>query len=185
MVGAAVLALAGTVAGCSSDSGSEEEPIGGVETGSTDSATATDGTGDDQAADIAELEQLYQDYWDAWTELENTKELDFSLLDGIATETLVQQDGPRLQQFRDDGIHRRGAPTISDVTVSVTGDTARIESCKSEADWQVVQNGEVVPEAVPDALRAPHPFLMAAERSAHGWLISRTLPQEEATITCE
>jgi hypothetical protein len=181
---AALLALTATMAACSSDS-EGSEPIDGAETESSPEPSQSP-ENDEDSADIAALEQLYADYWDARIELENSQELDFSLYDGITTEAVVQQEGQLLQQFRNDGIYRQGEPTITDVTVEVTGDAARIESCKNEDGWQVVIDGEVDPDALPDSLRKPHTYLVAAERSGSSWLISRTsLPAEEATITCE
>ncbi|MGP3968161.1 hypothetical protein [Streptomyces sp. 6N223] len=184
VAGAALLALAGTVAGCSSE-GEDGEPIEGAQSDSPEPTGESPGDDDENSADVAALEQLYQEYWDARIELENSEELDFSLYDGIATEMLVQQEGARLQPLREDGVYRRGEPTITDVTVEVTGDTARIEACKNEDGWQLLRNGEVLPDAVPDDLLKPHPYAMAAERSGDSWLISRRLPEEEATIACE
>jgi hypothetical protein len=184
VAGLALLALTGTVTGCSSDD-EGNEPIEGAQTNSPEPGNETP-EDDDNNADVAALERLYQEYWDARIELENSKQLDFSVYDGITTETLVQEEGALLQQFRDDGIRRQGEPTVTDVTVEVTGATARIESCKKEDGWAIVRDGEVLPESeIPDELREPHPFLMAAKRSGDGWLISRSLPQEEATITCQ
>ncbi|MGP3968163.1 hypothetical protein [Streptomyces sp. 6N223] len=183
VAGFALLALTGTVTGCSSSEDEGGEPIEGAQTNSPDPSQSPED--DDNSADVAALERLYQEYWDARIELENTEELDFSHYDGITTSAVVEQEGTQLQQFRNDGIYRQGEPTITDVTVEVTGDTARIEACKSEEGWDVVQNGDVIPDAVPETLLAPHPYLVAAERSADSWLISRTsLPKEEATITC-
>lgn len=185
VAGSALLALTGTVTGCSSSEDEGGDPIEGAETNSPDGPSQSP-EDDDNSADIAALERLYQEYWDARVELENGEELDLSLYEGITTDTVVQQEGSQLQQFRDDGIRRQGEPAITDVTVEVDGDTARIEACKSETDWQVVQGGDVVPNAVPESLRQPHPYLVAAERSGNSWLISQTsLPEEEATISCE
>jgi hypothetical protein len=178
--GAALLALTATVAGCSSDD-EGGEPIDGAQSGSPEPSQSTDnGNADDTAA----LEDLYADYWDARIELENSEDLDSSVFDGITTSPVKEMELTRLQPFREDGIHRQGEPEIEDVTVSVDGDAARIESCKSEADWQVIQNGEVVPDAVPENLRQPHPYVVSAERSPEGWLITGTVDSEEATITC-
>jgi hypothetical protein len=187
VAGFALLALTGTVAGCSTDDDKGgDEPIEGAQTNSPEPSEQSP-EDDTNGEDVAALEGLYQDYWAARIELENDPEMDFSVYDGITTQTMVQQDGMRLEPLKDDGIYREGEPTITDVTVDVAGDgeSARIESCKSEEGWDVLQNGEVLPEAVPDELLRPHPFLVAAKRSGDGWLINRTLPQDEATITCE
>lgn len=185
MVGAAVLALTGTVAGCSSDSGSDGEPIGGVETG------AASGGGDGgqngnggEAADVRILKDLYRAYWDTLVDLENGAELDVAAFDGIATPGVAEDELGRLRAFREDNIRRQGEPAIDNVNVSIDGDTAHIESCKSEADWQFVVNGEVAEEMMREEAARPHPYVVSADRSSGEWLINATLRVEEATITC-
>ncbi len=171
-VGTGLLALTGAVAACSSDGQPEPEPR-------SDAATEVE-----VEAPVVEVENLYRAYWDAVVQLENGTELDRSLFDGIGTTGLVEAEVGRVSSFKDNGIHREGEPVIEDVTVTVDGDIARVEACKSEADWQVIEDGEVVPDAVPPNLRRPHPFVVTAERISGEWLITATLPTEAATITC-
>jgi hypothetical protein len=178
---AALLALTVSMAACSSDDEGGEEPIEGAGSGSPE----PEETASDDAAAKAEVTDLYLAYWDAVVELENGDELDRSLFDGIATTGLVEEELSRVSSFKDNGIHREGEPTIGNVTVTIDGDTARIEACKNEAGWDVIEDGEVVPDAVPPELQEPHPNVVTAEREASGdWLINATLPTEGATITC-
>ncbi len=90
----------------------------------------------------------------------------------------------RVSSFKDNGIHREGEPTIDDITVTIDGDTARVEACKNETGWAVIDDGEEVPDAVPENLLQPHPNVVTAERVSGEWLINATLPTEGATITC-
>ncbi|MBL1067610.1 hypothetical protein [Streptomyces sp. 7-21] len=183
VAGAALLAFTGTVTSCSSSGSEDDETIEGAQT--EDPGQGGDGDQNGGAEDdVAALEELYDRYWDARVEIENAEELDMSPLEGIATDGEIESQAGRLQPFKDDGIHRRGEPAIENVTVSVEGDTARIEACKNEDGWELVQNGEVVEGALSEDVRAPHTYVVSAERQDGDWLISGTLPREEATITC-
>ncbi|UED85583.1 hypothetical protein [Streptomyces profundus] len=174
-------ALALTAAGCSSDDGSDE-PIEGVDSGSADAGPDdADGPG---AEDTAALTELYERYWAALVTLENEGELDPALFDGITTPGLAEQELLRVSGLIENGLTREGEPLISDVTVSVDGDTARVESCMNQADWPLVSEGEVVPGLLPEELTAPHPQVVTAERASGAWLIDATLLTEEATISC-
>ncbi|MEO3750851.1 hypothetical protein [Streptomyces sp. B6B3] len=179
VAGLALLALTGTVSGCSSDDG--DEPIEGAETGP---GSSEESENDDESAAEAEVADLYLAYWDAVIELENGDELDRSLFDGLATTGVVESEVGRVSAFKDNGVHREGEPTIENVTVTIDGDTARIEACKNEADWRVVDGNGEVPDAVPENLQRPHPNVVTAERTDGEWLITATLPTEGATITC-
>ncbi|MGP4110250.1 hypothetical protein ACTWP5_04945 [Streptomyces sp. 4N509B] len=189
VAGLALLALTGTVAGCSSDDeGGDGGGSGGIDGAQTESAepdATTDAEGDGETtADTAALEQLYTDYWDAMVALENGEELDATLFDGITTVAVAEEEVIRVQTFKDNGLRREGEPTIDTVTVAVDGDTATIEACKNEDGWNVVHQGEVVPDVVPEDLLVPHAHIVTVERSDEGWLINGTRPREEATISC-
>ncbi|MDT0269504.1 hypothetical protein RM844_24795 [Streptomyces sp. DSM 44915] len=176
------LAFAGVLlcalAGCASDDGADDE-VAGV-------ATATaDASGDDEtAAHTAALTDLYQRYWDARVAVENSGELDPAGFDGILAPDVTEQELTRVRSFADAGLHREGEPLVADVTVTVDGDTARLESCVSERDWPVVHGDEVLPDVVPEELRAPHPHALTATLTQGAWLIDGSLPMEEATISC-
>ncbi|WP_165989750.1 hypothetical protein [Streptomyces sp. YIM 98790] len=62
----------------------------------------------------------------------------------------------------------------------MNGDTARIESCVDEDEWLLLENGE--PSEL--ELLGPAPRVFDAERVAGGWLITDTVPAEEASVTC-
>ncbi|KAB8163821.1 hypothetical protein FH609_019410 [Streptomyces sp. 3MP-14] len=175
---AAVLLLA-LAAGCSSsDSGADDE-IEGVATGSAD-----EGGGGEQADHEAALTELYTGYWDALVGLENSGELDASLFEGIAASRVAEQELTRVRSYADAGLHRSGEPTVENVTVTVDGETARVESCVSEEDWPMVDGETVLPDVIPEELRAPHPHGVTATLTEGSWLIDGTLPAEEATLSC-
>lgn len=168
-----------TVAGCSSDGGNNEDPI---DTGDT-SSPSPDAEGG-EADDEAELVALYEAYWDAVTASENGEELDPQLFDGITTAGVMEQELGRIGTWKDVGGYREGAPVIENVTVTVDGDTARIEACKNEADWRLFQDGEELEDSLPESLTVPHPNVVTAERMSGEWLINASLPTDEATISC-
>ncbi|WP_436980202.1 hypothetical protein [Streptomyces sp. enrichment culture] len=177
---AAGLALTlATVAGCSSDSGDNDEPIN---TGDESSASpdAEGGEAEDEAALVA----LYEAYWDAVIASENGEELDSALFEDITTKGVMEQELGRINTYKEQGVLREGAPVIENVTVTVEGDTARIEACKNEADWPLVQDGEQMEGVLPESLTVPHPNGVTAERSDGNWLITGSVPQEEAVISC-
>ncbi|WP_049567072.1 hypothetical protein [Streptomyces sp. SBT349] len=174
---AALAALTTAVAGCSSED--EPEDIDGT----VDAAEPSGEESGDAEAE-AELTALYGRYWDAMTALENATEMDSAALDGIATTGVVETQLGRVSAFKDNDIHRQGEPVIESVTVAVDGDAATIQSCKSEADWAFLENGEVNPALLPEELMEPHPYVVGAERSEDGWLISRIMRNDQATISC-
>ncbi|MFB7761340.1 hypothetical protein [Streptomyces xiamenensis] len=177
---AAGLALTlATVAGCSSDGGDNDEPI---DTGDQSSASpdAEGGEAEDEAALVA----LYEAYWDAVTASENAEELDARLFDGITTSSVMEQELSRIGTWKDVGGSREGAPVIENITVTVDGDTARIEACKNEADWRLIQDGEELEDGLPESLTVPHPNVVTAERTSGNWLINASLTTDEATISC-
>jgi hypothetical protein len=179
----ALLALTATMAGCSSDS-EGSEPIDGAETETPGPEETGDGEDGGEDADVAALEDLYAEYWDVVVELENGGELDVAVFEGIATGGVAEDVIGGLRSARDNNVHREGEPVIDNVTVSVDGDTAHIESCKSEADWTFVVNGEPAPEMLPEEAAQPHVHVLSATRESGEWLINGTLKVDKATITC-
>ncbi|MEO3750853.1 hypothetical protein [Streptomyces sp. B6B3] len=174
--------MTGMITGCSSDDGGEE-PIEGAETESSGSDEEQNGADEGQEADVAALTDLYETYWDALVQLDNSTDPDPALLEGLATQSATETEISRMQAYHAQGIRRQGEPTFGDITVTVDGDTAIIEACKSESDWQFVdENGEEV--EVEGDLTVREPNVVAAERSSDGWLIGDTLAMEEATISC-
>ncbi len=181
--GLTLLALTGTVSGCSSDDGNE--PIEGASTEPGSSDETDNEANENEAADIAALTDLYEAYWDAMVELENSTELDPTVLDGLATQVAAETQISRMRSYHDQGIHRQGEPTFGDVTVTVDGDTATVEACKNEADWKfVTENGQEIDDPAFENLGTPQPNVLSAERVDEGWQINETLSMEEATISC-
>ncbi|WP_165984518.1 hypothetical protein [Streptomyces sp. YIM 98790] len=134
----------------------------------------------DDAADVAALEQLHADYWAAIVELENGAELKPDPLRGIAADLLIEAQLSRMYPIRNSGHVREGEPVVGNVTVTVEGDAATVESCVDEDDWIIVKDGEEVPLDK----TGPGPRVFLAERTDGAWLLTEQRPIEEATITC-
>jgi hypothetical protein len=188
--GLALLTLTTAAAGCSSsdstggDGDGNDQPIEGVVTEPAGPEGTEDDTEGSEDPAVAALKDLYDAYWDTVIELENGGRLDVAVFDGIATPGVAEDEVGRLHPFRDDNIHREGEPTIDNVTVTIDDDTARIQSCKSEAGWNFFRNDDELTGIIPDEARRPHPFVVSAERTSGEWLINGTLRPQEATITC-
>ncbi|WP_139238421.1 hypothetical protein [Streptomyces aidingensis] len=183
---AAALTAAVVLTGCSSGDGEPvDDEIAGSATPSGDTGTAAGGGEEaggegSQAQDVAALESLYADYWAALVTMENAEELDPSPLAGIASQELTEQQVSRIRPFKDNGMRRDGEPAVDKVTVTVDGDTARIESCVDEDAWLLLKNGEPADLE----LLGPAPRVFDAERVEGDWLITDTVPAEEANVTC-
>lgn len=175
---APVLALA-LVAGCSSDDG-ESDAEASITPGGTEDAG---GDGEpDTAADEAELEQLFLDYWAAMVELENSEELDPTVFDGLAADEVREQQVARVEPFKEAGIIAEGEPVITEVTANAEGDRATIEGCVNRDDWLFYdEEGEEVPVESDEATDAK---VVEAERGADGWVISRHARDAEVTLSC-
>jgi hypothetical protein len=172
----AVLPLLALLAvGCSSDGGGDDELT--LPGAGTPTAEPTD----EPADDVADLEALYSAYWDVMIELENSEEMPGpEIFDGIAGSELMERQMARVRNIKESGRWRQGEPLVEQVTVEVDGDTAVIQSCVNEDDWEFVYEGETVPLDP----QGPKPRVMEADRGEDGWLLGRTLAVEEATISC-
>lgn len=168
----------GLLAGCSSSDG-DVEPI------DTGDAAANEPAGKetpDVTADEAALKQLFLDYWDAMVELENSKEVDPSIFDGITTSGIGEQEVARVQALKDYGIVGRGGPEITEVTPEVDGDEGTVAACVNRDDWTFYDESgnpvKVVDKAATDAGG------VAAERTADGWIIVEILKESEVRVSC-
>lgn len=164
--------------GCSSDS---EEPTGLDVTAGSSESPPDEPSGPSQTDDVAAIEQLYADYWDAVIASENGPNPDPTLFDGIATGAAVESHVSRVQRMVEEEQQRFGEPTVGDVKVTVDGDTARAEACVDQQDWGVIVQGQTQP---PFEGLKPGPMGTLLERTADGWLIVDDMSVKEASVTC-
>jgi hypothetical protein len=148
-----VLLLA-TIVGCSSGSAESEDLV----LPETTESESSDESGD-EAEEIAELEKLFLVYYDAIVEMENAKELDPSLLDGIANDLEREEEVARLHPFKEYGVTGKGEPTFTNDPVEVDGDRAEIPAYRAHSlvrlALPVDTSGEYFGAAVP---RDPQQF---------------------------
>lgn len=186
------VALAFCLAGCSdeepaaSDTTPEEtssettpEPTSGETSPAptADEAPSTAPSGDE---DVAAIQQLYADYWEALIASENGPDPDPALFDGIAAGGILEAQVARVQNMVDEEQRRVGQPIIGEAQVSVDGDQARAEACVDQQPWGVV----VQEQTQPPLDIEPDPIGVVLEREGTSWIIVDRIPIANATISC-
>ncbi|TDE12603.1 hypothetical protein [Jiangella asiatica] len=172
MVGLACVAL--SAAACS----------GGDENHSASDPTPTASTSGDAATKVeAEIESVFQDYWNAVIQAQSGQSDDpASLFDGIATDATTEDNVGIAQRYAQEGITRVGEPVISDVTVNVVSDSGVVSACVDESDWVAqLPDGSTLPP--PEEQLAPHPVVFEVVGSDGSWLIGDPI-EPGGTITC-
>jgi hypothetical protein len=152
-----------------------DEPLG-LAASPTHAPTA-DPTADD---DVVMLEALYGSYWEAFVDLSNDPRIEPEVFEGITTREFAQDEMSYIRaQLIDNDLRRVGEPELSNITVVVTGDEARIEACLDETEWTVLQGDEdrEFDLGISASVRS-------AERGPDGWLISGIVSSDDARITC-
>jgi hypothetical protein len=177
---ALLVALAVGLAACGDDDPAPAQDLGGD---SSSDATVDDTESSavpDVAADVAALEELHADFWNARIRSHNGPLLDADLYDGITTPEFAEvQLGYVQSQLITHDFHRAGQPKVSDVTATVDGDRARIEACIDQRSWRVVAAGEEV-----EVDLSISPQVLRATRTGQGWRLTEQLPSKRADLTC-
>ncbi|MET0448837.1 MAG: hypothetical protein ABW004_10535 [Aeromicrobium sp.] len=163
-VPATMIAAALCLGACSS---SDSEPS---DTKTT--ATTAEPTVDQAAVDKAALEKLAKDIWAARQEAYNSGKASSALFEGIYTKSAIETELGRLRQYQDQKILRTGAPVITDISSTVSGDTGMIYLCLSEDDWDATEDGTVIDTPKQGA----SPWGASVERSADGWVLVKDQP---------
>lgn len=171
---AAAMTLTFSLAACS---GSDEPSPLDEPTASATSATPTP---DQAAADQAAVVALVDRYWAASTAAENAGDDSGKQFDGIAQGTFIEDTLKSIRDAKADGVTRTGAPTVTDVEVSVTGDTADIRACLDEDGWRFVKDGA----DLGFEKRGAKPWGAEATRSGDGWTISDVRLPPEGEKSC-
>ncbi|WP_130797234.1 hypothetical protein [Streptomyces otsuchiensis] len=169
------------VAGCSSATSADGDADRGEPSQTTAARPQPEPESVQDEEDVTELESLYLAYYDAVVELQNSQETDRSLLDGIATDSVREQQLSRISQFKDVGITGTGEPVITGLTVHVDGDEATVQACVDSSPW-LLHDADGNAVNVEDSGRDAR--LVLAEREPGGWLITETRGAEGATVSC-
>lgn len=175
-----MVALALGLAACGDDEPSPERDHGGD--GSPTATQTKSSTVQDDAEDVAALEELHADFWDARIRSFNGPSVDPDLYDGLATTGFAESQllGYVQSELVARDARRDGRPTLSDVTVTLNGDKAVIDSCLDTSEWRFLVGGE----EVPIDLGEPEPSVLQATRTPDGWLMERFLPTRRSNLTC-
>jgi len=128
----AVSLVVGAVVGCSSPvvkpSGSTASPTVSASPSPDPSASA--------AAVKGEVLAVFHRYYDAVVAAQRGNP-DPALFAGIAQGAFVEEALARARQFQTNGIVREGAPTFSNVTVTVDGESALVWACVDNSKWVI------------------------------------------------
>jgi hypothetical protein len=154
------------LAGCSGDdSGYEglDEPV----------ATPT-------LSESDKIERVYAAYWDAIIASENGPDPSPELFDDVAVGHALQQQIRRVRDMVESDAHRVGEPNIGEPQITVNDTTARVEACVDQDSWDVVVDGTTLPPTS----AGPQPAIADLQQFDGTWLVTRLVPQSEATLTC-
>ena len=159
-VGALVVGgvLTAGLVGCTS---SAQEPPG-LTASPTVSATPTPEPTDDTAAEEAAILDVYYRFWAANVAVERGNP-DPALYEGIATGPAVEVELAIARQYQEQAIVKEGEPSLSEVTVVVDGDTARVGACVDHSGW--------VPAGAPPPSPAVVPTEVVFEQVDGAWLV--------------
>lgn len=174
MAAVAAMTLTFALAACSGS----DEPSPLDEPSAT--ATSASPTPDQAAADQAAVADLVSRYWAATTEAENAGDDSGDQFAGIAQGGFIESTLKSIRSAKADGVVRSGAPAVTDVEVTVTGDTADIRACLDEDGWPFVKDGK----DLNFEKRGNVPWGAEATRSGDGWVISDVRVPSEGQKVC-
>jgi hypothetical protein len=163
---AAILVLAG----CTGDEG---DPAPSTSASTTGAPQPTASATSDETAAVLDT---YHRYWDAVV-LTEQGNADATLFDGVASGQPVEVAIATATQFKELGIVREGAPTFSQETVTVAGDSATVYACVDNTAWVIP--GVADDPAVADVL----PGGVLLTRTDGVWLVTGS-QQPPAEFTC-
>lgn len=171
-VGFAVLGLG--AAACSADTNDDADSPASSAT--EPSMPAPDGP-------AGEVEAVFNKYWDAVVRAQNGQSDDpGELFEGIAVDEAIDQNVGVADRYARNGIVRVGRPIVSDVDVTIDGESGHVSACIDESEWLATVEGGATLPPQDDQLSA-HPVTFEVVRSGDSWLIGNPI-EAEGTITC-
>lgn len=132
--------------------------------------TATSESPEDAAAAVQE------DYWAAYVQIANSGAVDPQAFEGIADGRFVELDLKILREQADGGFVRVGAPSFSEFTADVDGDTATSLVCVDFSPWGS-KNAQGEDLEIPKT--PPSPFLATLEKRDESWVMTDQEYQEQ------
>lgn len=172
---AAVVAVGLLLSACG---GSAKEPEG---LNASDSGPATTpAETPSENPDVAQLKELYAKYWDAYGKAASGPKTEPKLFEGVTTRDFTEEKLSEIGQFVERNHRLVGQAKLSQVTVTLNGDSAQVEACLDTSEWKIIENGKTIQSDFGD----PAPVVLSAKRSDEGWLFDDSKPTKEATIAC-
>jgi hypothetical protein len=148
----------------------------------TSPPATTEPTVDQAADDEAAIEQLATELWAVRQQAYNSGEATAATFEGIYSPSAIETELARIAQYRADKILRTGAPEITAIEATATGDTGEILLCLDETGWDAVEDGEPIDSP---ALGA-NPWGARVERAGDRWVFVAAIPTAdiEARKSC-
>ena len=123
---------------------------------------------DKTASDEEALELLATDLWKARTESQNTGNTSREQFEGLLSPGLTEVDLATLQRYKNSKLLRQGAPEVTSIETSASGNSGEILLCVNEDRWTAEVDGK--PAKV--AKYGSRPWAATAERIADSWIIT-------------
>ena len=136
---------------------------------------------DGAAVDEKALTKLATDLWKARTESQNNGNTSSEQFEGLLSLPVTEAELGMLQSYKKDKFLRSGAPAITAIETSVSGDSGEILLCVNEDRWTVEVDGK--PAEV--AKYGSRPWAATAERIADRWIITEIVEPVAAAKTKE
>ena len=95
--------------------------------------------------DVKAITALYDQYWDLTIQSENSATVDENTFKGVLVGPRLERFGRKIDNYRKQNLKRVGEPAVTDVEVTVTGDTAKILACLNEDKWRAEIDGKLIP----------------------------------------
>lgn len=131
-----LLALSLLLAGCSGD---EESPLDAAPTASAEPSEV--------AADPeAEVQDAWEEFWDALVESENQMNAEPGQFSGVADGPVAEAQLKRVRDQAAMNLRRTGAPEFRDIEVTAAGTSGRVVACVNQDPWGAEKDGEPLPE---------------------------------------
>lgn len=127
------------------------------------------------------VRDLASRYWQAIVRSENNGDTDPQQFADVAEGAVVEDQISTLKTYKKLGLLRIGQPAITDIEVTIAGDTADIRLCKNEDGWTAEQHGEPVPN---DKKFGNDPWGAEATKVRGTWLITDVRLPPKGSKTC-
>lgn len=166
-VPATIITLGLALSACS---GSDSEPTDDVV------QPTTEATVDPAVADQQALETLVTDFWAVRTSSQNNGDTSPEQFVGLLSDAMIEVETGTLADYEELKVVRVGAPEITAVEATASGDEGRLLACVNEDEWTAEEDGKPV-QLSQDG---PKAWGAVAARLGDSWIITDFLSGDEA-----